>query len=297
MSIPNLTSNQYKQLLFQMLRRLFQRQNHTDGTKLLYECGDILSNDSVVIDQPDFDALESHYSSEVKYCHTKGITDMGAYYDDENFDANWAKWQDIMATIGIDLEMTYSAGYPSKVIFTLPDQTQKTLNAGGFQYWTINTTQGSDLEYATLSFPYRYKYDLSNVPELTVDDYQRVGTRCRWTYDENKSQITITGAGALPSSLSSIFSNIFNKKINTIVIGAGVTKIGSSMASSVYVSNIVFLHGKNQDIELPGGLIDSGTESSPTSYTIYTDNEQVKNYSYPTSYTTVTIKPLSEWQG
>ena len=297
MSITNLTSNQYKQLLFQMLRRLFQRQNDENGTKLLYECGDILSNDSVVIDQPDFDILESHYNSEVKYCHTKGITSIEVYYDDENFDANWAKWQDIMATIGIDLEMTYKYGYPDTVIFTLPDGTQKTISAGYFEQWQINTRQGSDLEYAILSYPYRYKYDLSNVPELTVDDYQRVGTRCRWTYDENKNQITITGAGALPSYLSLIFYNVFKKKINTIIIGAGVTKIGSLMASESYVSNIVFLHGKNQDIELPGGLISSGTESSPASYTIYTDNEQVKNYSYPTSYTIVTIKPLSEWQG
>lgn len=287
-----MTSNQYKQVLFQMLRRLFSRQkDESYENALIYEVGTLLMDPDVVITEKNYNEFVEFFDNQVTYCYNRGIDTCYRYYQDENFNNNFEEWKIIMSKIGIGVEFTNSG-----IKITMPNGTSKTYGESYFNY-NIDTKQGTTYSYAKLSDPYRYKYKLDdNFPELSENDYKVLGNNCRWTYDSSSRTASIYGNGAVCDNLPDYFKVIGLNYPWTIIFNADVIKLGKRVNYGMANMNIVSFASENQIISIPDEFISKGSEDNEKKVTIYTDNKILKNYNYPIDdYTFVIVKSLSSW--
>lgn len=303
-----LTSNQYKQLLFQMLRRLFSRRNSNSHyvNALVYKVGSLLNDPSVVVQQSNYEELKEFFDRQTKYCYDNSIMDTTSYYNDENYETNFAEWQGLMANLGINISM--GGVMSADLIVVMPDGVQHTIGNSYLSGWYINTKQGTSYSYSSLSDPYKYKYDVDNLPDLSDDDYKVMNSKCRWTYDESTKTVSIYGGYNICDDLEDYFYSTLGEYPSTVIINADITKFGLKLVDYVYNTkrhiDIIYLGAEDTYISIPsenfimGGYI-SDSSKYYTDVTIYTDNKIMKNYNYPSNgtYTTITIKSLSEWQG
>ena len=229
-----LTSNQYKQLLFQMLRRMFSRR--TDNgyyvNATVYKIGSMLNDPSVVVEQSNYEELKEFFDRQTQYCYDKKIYTVSAYYQDKNFDANFAEWQGIMANLGIDISINSS----DDLVVVMPDGTESVLGYDYFTPWYINTRQGTSYSYSSLSDPYKYKYDINNLPDLSIDDYKIINSRCKWSYEEDTNTVSIYGSSSLCDKVRDYFNLVVGHSPTTIIINAGINKFGKYLVSNKYSS-------------------------------------------------------------
>lgn len=288
-----MTSLQYKQTLFQMLRRLFSRQkDEAYENALVYEVGSLLTSPDVVMTEENYNEFVAFFDKQVEYCYNRNIDTCYDYYQDPNFENNFNEWKELMAKINVIVEQTGTGS----VEITMPDGTIKKLSSDYFNY-NIDTKQGTTYNYAKLSHPYRYKYKLDeSYPELSENDYKVLGGNCRWSYDNSTRTASIFGKGTVCDYITNYFNLIGLNYPWTIIFNADIIKLGKYVNYGMANMNIVSFASENQIISVPENFISRGSENNEKKVTIYTDNKILKNYNYPTdNYTFVVVKSLSEW--
>jgi hypothetical protein len=102
--------------------------------------------------------------------------------------------------------------------------------------------------------PY-YTFKNDPVYDLEIEGTNAAGRNTKWTYDEGKKTIAISGNGSMAGN--SLWGFLGIKEIDTIIIGSGVNRI----ETGAITSGITFVdfHGKDDEIIFDKNFASDGT--------------------------------------
>lgn len=222
------------------------------------------------------------------YAARKNYTTPEQVYEDENFDNNYVLLQNSFAAIGIQLEMTKNSDGPTTLIFTLPNGKVKILDdlqgTWSDQLRFHCRLRVTDSYFKQIS-PY-YAFEMETPLDLSIVGTRSAGYNTYWDYDEDTKTIEISGDGTLANFL--LWQELNITDISTLILGAGVYRLlqGAFNASDLI---IVDFHGSEDTI-----FIEPMCAASKQ-ITIYSDNNDLRNYDWASYGTTVEWHSLSEW--
>ena len=288
-----LTSEQYKYLLMQRLRKYFSLQNDKDRAYTVSFFGKLF-DDSVTVTEESYNAFVEQMDFEMSYCAENNI------YLCEKIPTDIVNEHGLLLIqafekIGIGLEIVPgSMDNDGTATFTKPNGEVMVYSVGVFKnYFYINARSGNERVYAYESSPY---YLMLDKPVLELDEWnpRHAGPNSHWNYDANTATVNITGNGkvSFTPSEEQIGGGIFN----TVIFGANITEITDSCIPLSNVTTLVFLHAADSQLITSTG---SFKYSYNTEYTIdiYTNNEALRNSTYFLDTWNITWHTLDEWEG
>ena len=292
-----MTSGQYSYLL---LRKLQTYVSCTDATQRAYLYnffGEVFNDPSVHVDESSYNMFCNSMDNEMDYLARKNLYLPEDIYGDENFGKSYVALQNAFAHIGIQLELIEEGGYPVRLKFTLPSGRQlELLDLGGDQVLSSTYTSlaqclmfRSRLNVTDDYFDQMNSYYfLEHEERLDLSDMKtnKAGSGTYWKYNSKLGVLDISGRGYLVGDR--LWHNL-GIQFSTMIIGAGVNQLLAESAIARTV--MVFMHGAADFIELDDYWCTAGSQ-----LIIYTDNEIVKNHTYPEN-AVAEMHSLSEWGG
>lgn len=283
------TSEQYKYLLMQRLRKYFSMKNETDRAYTVSFFGKLF-DESVTVTESGYNEFVARMDYEMEYCAANG------YYRCEDLPTSVIKehgllLSDSFAAIGIDLVID-TGNYTAT--FTKPNGEVMVYSvSSSTNYFYINASTGMETRYAIKSSPY---YRMSDKPILELDEWnpKHAGPNTHWNYDADTSTLTVTGTGI--TAFSPTEEQIGGGMFTTIVFGANITEIIGKCIPLENVSKIVLLRAADAQLITSRASFNYTTSTAYT-FDVYTDNEAFKNSDYFLDTWTINWHALDEWEG
>jgi hypothetical protein len=283
------TSEQYKYLLMQRLRKYFSMRNETDRAYTVSFFGKLF-DESVTVTEEGYNAFVERMDFEMQYCAEKG------YYLCEDLPTSTINEHSLLlieAFRQIGIELVIDTG-DNTATFTKPNGEVMVYSVStSTNYFYINARTGMELKYACSASPY---YRMADKPVLELDTWnpKHAGPNSHWTYDTETQTVTISGSGA--AAYSPTEEQVGGGTFSTIVFGANITGIIGKCIPLASVKKIVLLQAADSELATS---IASFNYSTNTNYTldIYTDNTVFKSSTYFPDTWTITWHTLSEWEG
>lgn len=294
------TSEQYKYLLIQRLRRHMAMYNDQDRI-YTYNFFGHLFDDSVVITEEAYNRFMELMDDEIQFCADNNI-----YYDEDitqdMIDAHGLLLTEAFAAIGIDLVIAKDEdGYGGHATFTKPSgevMIYQVSSQGGFAYtsginrFRICAQSRTEYNYAKASAWY---YNLRDKEVIGLDEYNpfRAGPETFWTYDADLRTMVITGTGTYVAAPQD--PQLGGGPYDVLILGANVSRITTGSLKDNNLRAVVFWHAADAEIFLEDSV--AGTANVMRTLDIYCDNTTIRNYSqWPAEYN-IRWHALSEWDG
>ena len=288
------TSEQYKYLLFQRLRRHLAMRNAADRAYTQSFFGRLF--DGITVTEAAYNNFVKLMDDEMRYCAENDV------FDCEDITSTMINDHGVLlieafAAIGIDLkiEEVYNGDYKEggNATFTKPNGDVMVYEVRGGFFTNKNTfyiysKSQTEYQYAKLSAPY---YNFTDKPPVSLSVYNPMsaGPGTYWKYVAESYEMTITGDGTYVGAPTD--PQVGAGAYSTLIIGSAVSKIGAG-ALNGGINKLVLLHAADAPINLDSGMVASGTWTMD----VYCDNETFRSFSFP-SNVTINWHTLAEWDG
>lgn len=276
-----LTSEEYKYMLFQHLRRCFC----VSSEKNRYYTRDFFQKllDGIEVTADSYNEFMAVLDDNMQYAADNDLTYAGDITQ-KMIDEQGALLIDAFAKIGITV-VAERGDFGGSATFTKPDGTVM-VYADDFY---INPYARQEYLYAKKAAPY-YMLKNTEVKELADLNFQMCGPDCYWSYDADTQTMTITGSGKYCGVTTE--SQMGSGSYSTIIFGAEVSELNGEPSSG---ATVVLLHSADFPLKVTSFL--SGSKKYPATMIAYTDNEAFRAYDWASKYVTVEWHTLDEWEG
>lgn len=280
-----LTSGQYAYLLLQKLRILFSiyESNTASATRAyLYSFFQtVFCDDSVVITEENYNNFNELMDIEVNSIAKDNLYTVEQLFDKYNDEKEIARMNEVLGTIGIQVEIRNPNSLNPSLVVTLPSGEQKTLaglTSGQSRsdrfYSQLRVT---DEYYDKMSAFYQLK-NIENPIDLKQIGSNFAGFNTFWEYDTDNKALTISGSGVLANS--DLWAKYNISSISKLYVGAGVYGYSPGCFSKFISSaKIIDLHGELDEIIFYGDPFTSANSKSATKFIVYSDNLALRNIS------------------
>lgn len=288
-----MTSGQYAYLIFQRFRRFLSCTNGYERIYFHNFAGEVLKDPGIKITGEIYQEFCDLFDEIAEDISKTYYLQYSVLIEHETFPAIYAKTQLMFSLLNINFYLTNPTSYYTYAAFDLPSGiTVKT--SMYLQNLRFNIFMQVTPEYLTQIYPYYFFTPKEDGPDLNKISLKKAGNKSYWNYDEEKQFLYINGEG--PGSTwedYSLWNYLGINSIKAIIIDAGVSRFcKNSLSPSSMV--LVDYHAPDDIIVLDDGWCYYNSKDTWNSYyTIYTDNNILKNYNYDGA----TIYPLSEWKG
>lgn len=285
-----ITSEQYKYLLFQRLRRHLAMDNAADRAYTQSFFGKLF--EGITITAEAYNNFVKIMDDNIAYCAENNVKTC------ENITSTMINERGILlieafAAIGIGLEIVPGNLDNGKgtATFTKPNGEVMVYEVDGFpsrNYFYIYSKSQTEYQYTKLSAPY---YNFTDRPAVGLDEYNPMsaGPGTYWKYNAETSTMTITGDGTYVGATNEL--QVGSGVYNTLIIGSAVSKLGAGVLNS-NINTLVLLHAADALISLDSGMVASGTWTMD----VYCDNETFRDFAFP-DRVTINWHTLAEWDG
>lgn len=284
------TSEQYKYLLFQRLRRHLAMKNAADRAYTQSFFGKLF--EGITITTEAYNNFVKIMDDNIAYCAENNVKTC------ENITSTMINERGVLlieafAAIGIGLEIVPGTFDNAKgtATFTKPNGEVMVYEVEGFtsrNYFYIYSKSQTEYQYAKLSAPY---YNFTDKPPVALVAYNPMsaGPGTYWKYVAESYEMTITGDGTYVGAPTD--PQVGAGPYTTLIIGSAVSKLGTGVLNNT-IGKLVLLHAADAPINLDSGMVASGTWTMD----VYCDNETFRNYAFPSNLT-INWHTLAEWDG
>lgn len=286
-----MTSGQYSYLILQKLRRLTSCENSGTRAYLYNICGKILKDPGLQINGEIYQEF-SDLLDEIWYdLGNNYIFNYNEVFSHEIFDTVYQKGQLMFQLLGIKFYFSEPISYSSSLTFELPSGNIITITTNPAV--TFNIYMNVTSEYFEQIYPYYFFTPKENDKNLLNVQTNVAGYNTHWSYDEEKQFIYINGEGTWADY--SLWNLLDISSIKAFIIGPNVSRFLTGCMNTTSMTLVDYHDADAEIIFDPNWTYNNSDGKSTVTYTIYTDNEMLKNYQFVS--TTVTFHSLSEWKG
>lgn len=295
------SSEQYKYLLIQRLRRHMSMNNDADRIYTQNFFGHLF-DDSVTVTEEAYDRFMDLMDQEIQFCADNGIYDCSEITD-TMIEEHGLLLVEAFAAIGIDLVIAeaYNSGgsqIGGNATFTKPTGEVMVYEVRGGLYaneknqFQICAIARTEYQYAKASAKY-YNFTDRVPPELKDYNPFRSGIDTFWSYNADTATMTITGDGTYTSAPTD--PQIGGGPYTSLIVGANVSCIDTGAFSAPSVQSIVLLHAADAPLQIKESLFGSNKDVSTVA--VYCDNQAMRSYENTSSYRVMILYSLDEWNG
>lgn len=277
------TSEQYKYLLFQSLRKYISVYGYL-GDKYYTRTFFQKLFEGITLTEETYRNFVTAMEEDIQYCADNNIT-YCSQITQEMIDEEGVLLIDAFKAIGITMTAERSE-YSGSATFVKPDGT--TMTYSGIDFY-INHNCGQEYSYAVKSAPY-YRLENMEVKSLDEQNFRQCGRDCWWEYDADTKTMTITGTGIYNGVYAT--TDIGSGPCDVMIVGAEVSELNAFRWPA---KTIVLL--QPEDFPLKMTFVGTGNKTNHNSYIVYTDNKAYRNYDWASAYTDIEWHTLDEWEG
>lgn len=295
------TSEQYKYLLIQRLRRHMAMNNDADRMYTQSFFGHLF-DESVTVTEEAYNHFMDLMDKEIQFCAEKNI-----YLDNDITDAmieqHGLLLTEAFATVGITLTIAEAYNSSNQQIggdatFVKPNGEVMVYEVRGGFYasdknrFRICSHARTEYEYAKASAKY---YNFRDKAPLELKDYNpfRAGQNTFWSYDADTLTMTITGNGSYV--IAPADPQVGGGPYSNIILGANVAQIEANAFREACIHSIILLHAADAPLKITGDLF--GTNKHITTVDVYCDNLSMRAYENTSDYRIIMWHTLDDWGG
>ena len=283
------TSGQYKWMLYQRLRQAFSLQMPADRTYT--QTFFLQLFEDLTVTEAAYNSFVAQMDQELDHMAELGVYKCDQIPRDE-IESGTLVLAASFAQIGVQLTIEPGSGDNYDATFVKPDGRTMVYTVGpATNYFYVNARAGTEYRYAGLSAP---AYDVTrDVEDADTMDPRVAGPDTWWSYDASgEGTMTITGDGAYVAATQE--AQMGSGPYTTIVIGAQVSRLCSDCMDVPEIATIVVLAPADAPMQIDNSFM--GVMKNERTLTIYADNLDFRNFSWPDTYT-ITWHSLDEWEG